>query len=299
MQNDDLKIIKILRNIFPKELNISYNEFESWRSLLEHKTDGLYINSRSDGKPELLSNNNKIAWAITGAGHLLRESVEVIHYLIGKNINVDVFFSKAGREVAQIFGELTFLFKLKKKFPSRINLIFSESQEWSFPICGKFSINYYKLLIVSPTTANTVAKLSYKIADTLVTNIVSQALKGKTPVFIVPTDFRAGPITTITPIMIDHSKCHECNYKGYLKEKNICPQDALDFSEENIPSVNLKKCIGCQACLLNCKNNAITFRKKITIYLHESDIERTSALKNIKGIFLIGNPADVIKILQN
>lgn len=47
----------------------------------------------------------KIAWAITGAGCWLIESFNVLGKLLKKpNVKVDLFFSEAGREVAQNYG---------------------------------------------------------------------------------------------------------------------------------------------------------------------------------------------------
>lgn len=177
----------------------------------------------------------KIAWGITGAGHLIHESVGTIKALLEKGYNVDVFFSRAGMEVAKMFGQYIVLKKLKEEYKGSINLTLPEKQGWSFPICGSFSLKVYKILIISPTTANSVAKISYKIADTLITNIVSQSLKGEIPVVIIPTDFKVGPCETIAP-----------------------------------------------------------GNKKITIEIHESDIERTNAIRKIKGISIIERPSEII-----
>ncbi|MHA1727910.1 MAG: flavoprotein [Promethearchaeota archaeon] len=177
----------------------------------------------------------KIAWGITGGGHLLRESVKKIKELLESDYWVEIFFSRAGKEVCKMFGELKKLENMKKQFPNRMDFIFSENQEWSFPVCGKFSLKNYDILIVSPTTANTVAKLSHKIADTLITNIVSQSLKGNIPVIIIPTDYKVGPCTTVTP-----------------------------------------------------------GNKEIIVELHESDIERTEALKEMRGMFVAEKPSDIL-----
>ncbi|MEM3005017.1 MAG: flavoprotein, partial [Candidatus Bathyarchaeia archaeon] len=47
--------------------------------------------------------------------------------------------------------------------------------------------------------ANTVAKIVNGIADTLITNSVSQACKANVPVFILPVDQREGSIITTLP----------------------------------------------------------------------------------------------------
>lgn len=183
----------------------------------------------------IIGKRKKIAWGITGGGHQLHESILKIEEMLESGYSVDIFFSRAGKEVCKMFREFSRLDNLQKKNPKSMKFIFSENQEWSFPICGSFSLKAYDILIVSPSTANTVAKLTYKIADTLITNIVSQSLKGRTPVIVIPTDFKIGPCETVTP-----------------------------------------------------------GNKKITIEIHESDVERTEALKNMKGIIVIESPSKII-----
>jgi len=185
---------------------------------------------------EFITNERKrIAWGITGGGHWLKESVDKIKEFLNKGYILDIYFSRAGREVCKMFQELSHLQKLKEIYPNSLKFIFSEDQGWSFPICGSFSLKAYELLIISPTTANSVAKISYKIADTLITNIVSQSLKGNLPVIIIPTDFRKGSCETMAP-----------------------------------------------------------GNKNITIIIHESDVQRTESLKNIRGIIVLEKPSDII-----
>jgi len=139
----------------------------------------------------------KIAWGICGASHLLLESINTIKSLVQNGYYLDIFFSRAGKEVTIMFHQLSILENLHNTSKENINLIFSDNQGWSYPICGKFSQNAYDILIISPTTANTAAKIKYKIADTLITNIVSQSLKGKTPIIIIPTDYKVGKCKTV------------------------------------------------------------------------------------------------------
>lgn len=62
------------------------------------------------------------------------------------------------------------------------------TQKFSYPITGRLSLGKYDLLIVTPATANTVAKIVHGISDTLVTNAVAQAGKGAVKTLIVPVD---------------------------------------------------------------------------------------------------------------
>jgi flavoprotein len=52
---------------------------------------------------------------------------------------------------------------------------------------------------VAPATGNTVAKIVNGIADTLITNAVSQAMKGGIQVIILPVDQKSGIVKTILP----------------------------------------------------------------------------------------------------
>ena len=192
-------------------------------------------NKKIDLRTLINSNRKKIAWGITGGGHQLHESILKIEEMLKSGYSVDIFFSRAGKEVCKMFGEFSGLNKLQNKYPESMKFIFSENQEWSFPICGSFSLKAYDVLIVSPSTGNTVAKLTYKIADTLITNIVSQSLKGGIPVIVIPTDFKIGPCETVAP-----------------------------------------------------------GNKKITIEIHESDVERTKALQNMNGVIVIESPSKII-----
>jgi len=66
-------------------------------------------------------------------------------------------------------------------------------------LAGPLQVGYYSLLVISPATANTTAKIAHGIADTLLTNCVAQAMKGGTPVYIYPIDQKQGTIATTTP----------------------------------------------------------------------------------------------------
>jgi flavoprotein len=57
----------------------------------------------------------------------------------------------------------------------------------------------YAFLLIAPATSNTVAKVSLRIADTLLTNAAIMGQKTSTPVYIMPTDFREGIVTTKLP----------------------------------------------------------------------------------------------------
>ncbi len=53
-----------------------------------------------------------------------------------------------------------------------------------------------KKVVVAPCTSNTIAKLVYGIADSLCTNLVAQAQKTGTEVWVLPTDVHDNMIFT-------------------------------------------------------------------------------------------------------
>jgi len=55
------------------------------------------------------------------------------------------------------------------------------------------------MLIICPLSANSVAKIAYGIADTLITNCVAQTIKGGVPVYLNPSDQEDKPIETYRP----------------------------------------------------------------------------------------------------
>ena len=149
------------------------------------------------------------------------------------------------------------------------------------------SLGKYDLLIVSPATANTVSKIVYGIADTLVTNAVAQAGKGAVPVYMVPVDIHPGPIDTVLPSKMELSKCEGCDD---CVAALVCEQGAIIPHSE----IDLTKCIGCGLCRNSCPNGAISEGKIITIYMRDIDIENTRKLTSIDNIQIFENPEEIL-----
>jgi len=66
----------------------------------------------------------------------------------------------------------------------------------SAPPVGHFYKGYYHTFVMAPTTSNTVAKCVLGIADSLVTNLYSQAGKCKVPSIVYPCDIAPEMETT-------------------------------------------------------------------------------------------------------
>ena len=226
----------------------------------------------------------RIGFAFTGAGHLLRESVQLAEKLASEH-EVTVFLSGAAEEVLKMYGLYE---RIERITGGKYRELATDSdQKFSYPITGRLSLGKYDILIVSPATANTVSKIVYGIADTLVTNAVAQAGKGAVPVYMVPVDIHPGPIDTVLPSKMELSKCQKCDE---CVAALACQQGAIIAHEE----IDLTKCIGCGLCRNTCPYDAISEGKIITIYMRDIDIENTRKLTSIDNIQIFEKPEDIL-----
>ena len=226
----------------------------------------------------------RIGFAFTGAGHLLRQSV-ILAEKLAKKHEVTVFLSGAGEEVLKMYGLYNRVVRITG---GKYRELASDSnQKFSYPITGRLSLGKYDLLIVSPATANTVSKIVYGIADTLVTNAVAQAGKGAVPVYMVPVDIHPGPVDTVLPSKMELSKCRDC---GECAAALACSQGAIIPHSE----IDLTKCIGCGLCRNSCPYDAISEGKIITLYMRDIDIENTRKLSEIDDIKVFETPDEIL-----
>ena len=142
----------------------------------------------------------KIAWGITGAGHYLPESIEMMEEFMKQGNHVDIFLSEAAERVMEMYGVYNRVLKLHDLYKNEdVHIYYDKSQRPAYPICARFNLHYYDCLIISPLTANSVAKINVGIADTLITNIFAQMIKGSGNVYAIPCDVVAGEVETQIP----------------------------------------------------------------------------------------------------
>lgn len=228
-----------------------------------------------------------IAWGITGAGHFLSDTFEIFHNLKEENpdLKVTSFISRAGEEVIQMYG-------LMKKLNTISNggyleeVFLERDQGASVPKTGRFLLDRYDALIVSPSTSNTTAKIAYGIADTLVTNAVAQAVKGSVPVFVVPVDI-AGTLESRMPYFIDRRICMRCELCPPAVD---CPQNAIT------EQIDLLKCNGCGLCVKLCSYGAIK-GGLAKVKIRDIDSENVERLRRLEGITILEKPADIKDVI--
>ena len=108
------------------------------------------------------------------------------------NLEVHVYLSKEGVVVLKYYKLLK---EVKEHFPK----VSPELGPNAPFLSGKIQLGTYDFVLIAPATANTVAKIAYGIADSLITNSVAQAMKADVPVYIFPVDQKEGEITTTLP----------------------------------------------------------------------------------------------------
>jgi len=167
----------------------------------------------------------RIAWCITGSGHYLRESIDLMLTLE----NVDLYLSKAGEEVLKWYDYDLSIFK-KNKIK-----IFKDVTASASPVSLLYE-SVYKLVVISPATSNTIALMAQGISDTLVTNMFAQAGKCEVKSLVFACDTEPVVITqapkklvTLYPRDIDLK-----NYRALKKFKNVIVVDNVKSLKNNL-----------------------------------------------------------------
>ena len=164
----------------------------------------------------------RIAWCITGSGHYLKESIDLM--LTHKNI--DLYLSKAGEEVLKWYDYDLSIFKIK---------IFKDVTASASPVSLLYE-SVYKLVVISPATSNTIALMAQGISDSLVTNMFAQAGKCEVKSLVFACDTEPVVITqapkklvTLYPRDIDLK-----NYKALKKFKNVIVVDNVKSLKKHL-----------------------------------------------------------------
>ncbi|MBU7013463.1 MAG: archaeoflavoprotein AfpA [Theionarchaea archaeon] len=135
----------------------------------------------------------KLAWGITGSGDYMRESLDMMKDIRETcDVRIDVFLSREGELVLNYYK---YMQEVRRSFE---NVHMEKGPNIPF-LSGKLQMGKYRLFMICPATANTVAKLAHGIADSLITNSAAQAMKVSCPVYIYPVDQTLGDIVTTLP----------------------------------------------------------------------------------------------------
>jgi len=135
----------------------------------------------------------KIVWGITGSGDLISEVFAVMDELAQeKELEITAVLSKAAVKVVDWY-------KLNDKLKSIAKKVLIEEDSNTPFIVGPLQTGHFDCLLVAPATANTVAKVVNGIADTIITNAISQTNKTNINIYILPVDQKKGTTVTTLP----------------------------------------------------------------------------------------------------
>jgi dihydromethanopterin reductase (acceptor) len=236
----------------------------------------------------------EIAWGITGASYFLKETFDAMQKVVKTyNVKVTTYLSSAGSQVVRICGVWNQLQQISTG--SYLQEIFTETEEGAgSPRAGRLLRGIYDALIISPASGNTVAKIEYGIADTLVTNTTAQAQKRGVSVYLVPTDQQAGFVETTLLYRVERNECKLCDP---CPSAIVCPYSAIRI-REGIPNINLALCQNCTLCITACPFGAVKYGEKIKFRVREIDLENVEKLKRMDGIAILEHPKQIEDVIR-
>jgi dihydromethanopterin reductase (acceptor) len=236
----------------------------------------------------------QIAWVVTGAGHFLEETFDVMSQLVrSKKVTVTTYLSSAGEQVVKMYGLWS---KLEQISPGGyLQEILAENKEGpGFSHAGRLVMNLYQALVVSPASGNTVAKIVCGIADTLATNAVAQAQKGEVPVYVVPTDQKEGFVETTLPYRVDRRECRLCDPCPVVE---VCSYSAFRIVD-GVPRIDSVLCQGCGLCVTACPFGAVKYGEKKKLLIRSVDVQNVKRLRLMNNVTVLEHPQQIEAIIE-
>ena len=237
------------------------------------------------GQPGECRSGARILWVVTGAGSYLRESAGAA-VLLSRHHRVTVAFTRAGYEVARVFGVLG-LFRLAAPGGYYRELVVEDSAS-GVPVVNRVAAGRYDLVVISPASSNTIAKIVSGIADSLASSVASQALKNRVPLLVVPSERPGGSVTEL-PCYVDRGSCVGC-----LACIPVCPTGAILVAEGRA-RIALEHCVGCARCASSCPYSAIRCWERVTVQPSPVDLENLRSLESL-GVPVLPTPWDVLRV---
>lgn len=137
----------------------------------------------------------RIVWGITGSGDRIRETVDLMKVMKEKyedRVDIRVYISKAGDQVVKYY-------KLLPELEIDFDKVWVEANANAPFLAGQVQMGKFEFMLIAPATSNTVAKISLRIADTMLTNAAIMSQKALVPLYIMPSDFKEGEVITKLP----------------------------------------------------------------------------------------------------
>lgn len=218
--------------------------------------------------------------------------MEAIAELARRGWRVTAYVSRAGEELLRSYGLLEALAS-SCTGPYPAGIVFERDEPWSFPSAARVYKGVYRAVVISPATTNAVSKIVHGIADDLVSNLASHALKSGTKLLVVPTDLK--PIESLIPVLVRRELCEQCDSCAAAP---ACPTGALRPDPLWKVRVNAALCTMCGACVPLCPAGAIEVGARVVVRPHPHHARIVSALREIEGVSVLEDPGKVLELLE-
>jgi archaeoflavoprotein AfpA len=173
-----------------------------------------------------LEKRKKIAWGITGAGDKVLETVRAMEKIKKEyedRVDIEVFISKSGDQVIKYY-------EISGDIESNFDKTWVEINANAPFLAGNMQMGKYEFMLIAPASSNTVAKISMRMGDTLLSNAAIMGQKADVPIYILPSDYEEGVTITQLPNGndlkitirkedVEHVKRLEKMYETYIIKK--------------------------------------------------------------------------------
>jgi len=137
----------------------------------------------------------KVAWGITGAGDKILETMKCMKEIkkeYENQVDIEVFISKSGDQVVKYYG-------ISNDIETNFDKVWVEINANAPFLAGNIQLGKYEFMLIAPATSNTVAKISMRMGDTLISNAAIMGQKADVPIYILPSDYEEGVTITQLP----------------------------------------------------------------------------------------------------
>lgn len=141
-----------------------------------------------------MEKRKKVAWGISGAGDKVVETIKAMEKINEEymdRVDIEVFISKAGDQVIKYY-------EISNDIETYFDKTWVEINANSPFLAGNIQLGKYEFMLIAPGSSNTVAKISMRMGDTLLSNAAIMGQKADVPLYIMPADYEEG--VTITKI---------------------------------------------------------------------------------------------------